>query len=309
MFRRLCALALLVSSSLAFGANKEIQELQREIAQLQDALQNAIGQLRRAQDQNFAALTALVQQAVSGSNEANKAVALLQSSISQSLSSMEGRANSRMDAMSNDLHAVQNSVSDLASAMARVQTSLQDVNNQLKVLQTPAAAPPPTASPAQPGASAAQPDLPPVSAASLYADAEKDYRADRLDMALDGFKRFLNYYPDSGQAADAQFYVGSIHYRQNNFQDAAKNFDLLLQRYPNDSRRAPDAHYFKGMSLFNIRGRETEARQELQELVALYPNSDYSIKVCADVQKFGIRCAAAPSKPAPKAGSKAGKKK
>ena len=42
----------------AFGASKEIQELQRDVALLQDQVRT----LQRAQDEKFAAMQALVQQ-------------------------------------------------------------------------------------------------------------------------------------------------------------------------------------------------------------------------------------------------------
>lgn len=311
MFRRLCAFALLVSPSLAFAANKDIQELQRDIAQLQDS----VNQMRRSQDEKLAELRAMVQQALNGSNDANKAVAVIQANLQQSLNGIQEKIatpvaslNSRMDGISADVRTMQGSVSDLTSVVNRIQTTLQDVSNQLKVMQTPAPAPPPAAgAPAQPGAAAAtQPDIPPMSATDLYASADRDYRAGRLDMALDEYKQFLKYYGNTAQAPDAQFYVGYIHYSQNDFESAAKDFDLVLEEYPADNKRAPEARYFKGMSLLKVPGHKTEAAQEFQDLIKLYPKSDYAAKACTERQNLGLRCSApaAPSKAAPKAARK-----
>ncbi len=311
MFRRLCAFALLVSPSLAFGASKEIQELQRDIAQLQDT----VNQFRRSQDEKLAELRTLVQQALNGSNDANRAVAVIQSNLQQSLNSIEAKVstpvanmNTRMDSLSGDLRTMQGSVSDLTAVINRVQTTLQDVSNQLKVLQTPAPAPPPPAGGApQQGSAAAQSEAPPMSATDLYTAADRDYRAGRLDMALDEFQQFLKYYGDSGQAADAQFYIGYIHYSQNDYQTAAKDFDMVLEKFPNDNKRAPEARYFKGMSLLKMAGHKTEAAQEFKDLIKLYPKNDYSSKACTELQNLGLRCsapAAAPSKSSPKATKK-----
>ena len=323
MFRKLCAFALLISPTVAFGANKEIQELQRDIAQLQDT----VNQLRRSQDEKLAELRAMVQQALNGSNDANKAVAVMQSNLSQSLGSIESKVStpvaglsSRMDAVAGDLRTMQNSVSELASVMAKVQTSLVDVTNQLKVLQAPAAAPPPApgASSAQPGASntpfgasstppaAAGSEAPTMSATDLYANAEKDLRAGRLDMGLDGFTQFLKYYGNTAQAPDAQFYIGYIHYGQGDYQAAAKDFDLVLEKAPTAHKRVPESRYFKGMSLLKLAGHKTEAAQEFKDLIKLYPKNDYSTKACTELQNLGLRCSApaAPSKAAPKAAPK-----
>jgi TolA-binding protein len=146
-----------------------------------------------------------------------------------------------------------------------------------------------------------------MSATDLYASAEKDLRAGRLDMSMDEFRQFLKYYDKSGQAADAQFYIGYIHYGQNDFQTAAQDFDLVLEKYPADTKRAPEARYFKGMSLVQISGHKTEAAQEFKDLIKLYPKNDYSTKACTELQKLGLRCsapAAAPAKPAPKTAKK-----
>ena len=48
----------------AFGASKEIQELQRDVALLQDQVRT----LQRAQDEKFAAMQALVQQTLESVN-------------------------------------------------------------------------------------------------------------------------------------------------------------------------------------------------------------------------------------------------
>jgi TolA-binding protein len=316
MFRRLCAFALLISPSLALGANKEYQELQRDIAQLQDA----INQLRRSQDEKLAELRTLVQQALNGSNDANKAVAVIQANLQQSLTNIEAKVatpvaslTTRMDSVSGDLRTMQGSVSDLTGVINRMQTTLQDVNNQLKVMQAPAPAPPPAGG-AAPGQAAAQSDAPPMSATDLYASAERDLRANRPDMALEEFTQFLKYYGNSPQASDAQFYIGYIHYGLKDYQTAAKEFDLVLEKYPADNKRAPEARLFKGKSLLNIPGRKTDAGQEFKDLIKLFPKSDYSTQACKELQDLGLRCsapAAAPSKTkaAPKAAPKTSKKK
>jgi len=79
MFRRLCVWVLVASPTLAFAASKEIQELQRDVAQLQQQVRD----LQRSQDEKFAALQVLVQQAVDNASKANTAVAVIQSGFSR----------------------------------------------------------------------------------------------------------------------------------------------------------------------------------------------------------------------------------
>src|ERR1039458_10523143 len=145
MFRRMCAWILIASPAVAFAADKATMEWQRDVA----GRQEAVKQLQRSQDEKFGALLELVRQWVGNSNEASKTVAVMQSGLQQSLQNTQDRVvtpvaglSTRMDQMSNDLHTLGNAVSDLAGILAKMQTQLTDLNNAVKVLQTPAPPPP-----------------------------------------------------------------------------------------------------------------------------------------------------------------------
>ena len=175
MFRRLwvpvfaAVLALFfvgrsTAPTTVYAASKQeqmLQELQRDVAQLQDTVKS----LQRSQDEKFAALQVLVQQSVNIANDANKSVAVIQSSLQQSLRDQEGKVvgpvvglSTRMDSMSNDFRGLQNSVSDLTVVINKMQTQLSDIRDTLKVMQTPPPAPPPPAATATDGgAGAARP--------------------------------------------------------------------------------------------------------------------------------------------------------
>src|SRR5476651_1365800 len=72
--------ALLVPATL-FGASREQQEMQRDIAQLQDQVRA----LQSGFDQKMAALQTLVQQALDAGNKANIGMNVLSSSVSEGL--------------------------------------------------------------------------------------------------------------------------------------------------------------------------------------------------------------------------------
>jgi TolA-binding protein len=48
----------------------------------------------------------------------------------------------------------------------------------------------------------------------------------------------------SPQASDAQYYAGSIHYSNQEWDDAVKDFNALVQNYP-DSKRMPETLHYK----------------------------------------------------------------
>src|SRR5471030_3511968 len=129
IFRRLLVCLLFAAPTLSFAASKEIVELQRDLGMLQQQVKD----LQRSQDEKFAGLQVLVQQAVDGANKATTSVAVIQSSLGQSLKDQQGQVvgpvvvlGTRMDTMSNDLRTVQQAVSDLAGVMSRMQAQLTD---------------------------------------------------------------------------------------------------------------------------------------------------------------------------------------
>ena len=80
---KLPVIVLVLLTPLAvFGQKKEIVELQRDVALLQDQMRT----LQRSQDEKLAQLTLLIQQALEASNKANTSMAVLQNSLSGVLS-------------------------------------------------------------------------------------------------------------------------------------------------------------------------------------------------------------------------------
>ena len=145
MFRRLCALILVCSPALMWGASKEIMELQRDVALLQDQVK----QLQQSQDRQLSTMTELVRQALDAANRANTGIAVMQSGFQDSLKTQKNEVvapvvglSTRMDSMSNDFRTVQQGFSDLTSAVQKVQAQVTDVGNAVKVLRGPAPPPP-----------------------------------------------------------------------------------------------------------------------------------------------------------------------
>ena len=315
MFRRFwvpvfaAALALFLvgrgaAPTTVYAASKQeqmLQELQRDVAQLQDTVKG----LQRSQDEKFAALQVLVQQSVNVANDANKSVAVIQSSLQQTLRDQEGKVvapvvglSTHMDSMSNDFRGLQNSVSDLTALINKMQTQLSDIRDTLKVMQAPPAAPPPPVGTAtDAGAGAAAASAPPLPASDLYTNAVRDQEGKHLDLALQEYTDYLKYYGNTAQAPDAQFYIGLIHYNQGNYQTAAQDFDEVLEKYPTDNRRVPQAFYYKGMSLLKM-DQKTKAGDEFRQLIAQYPDHDLSKQACTEMQNIGLRCPASRQAPA-----------
>lgn len=291
----LAIFAVVALPGVAPAASREIQELQRDVGLLQEQVKN----LQSSQDQKFAAIQTLVQQAIDNANKANTGVAVIQDGFSRNLKDLESKVvtpvvtlGTRMDQMSNDFRNLQNAVADLTSIVNKLQAQLTDINNAVKVLQAPPA-PPPQATGTAPGAPGAavsgSAGAPTISATDLYANALRDRTGGNLDLALQEFNQYLQWYGNTDYAVNAQYYIAYIHYSQGDYDDAVKEFDLVLEKYPSDNPKIPDALYWKGMSLTRL-GHRTQGAEEFKELLKRYPNSDLSRQACSQLTAMGLRC-------------------
>src|ERR1035438_8009904 len=302
MFPRLCVWVLLASPTLTFAASKEIQELQRDLAQLQQQVRD----LQRSQDEKFAALQVLVQQAVDHASKANTAVAVVQSGLQQNIRDLESKIvppvaglASRMDQVSNDMRTVQQAVSDVTGLMSKLQAQLTDLGNAVKVMQAPSPAPP--AQTTSGGASAA-PETPAIPATDLYSNARRDMSGGKLDLALQEFSDYLKWYGNTDLAPNAQYYMAYIHSSQGDYDNAVQEFDMVLEKYP-DNNKTPDALYNKGLALAKM-GRRTDGAQEFHELIKRFPSNDLSKRACDQLKGMGLSCGPRAATPAKGAGKR-----
>ncbi|HVW84277.1 MAG TPA: tetratricopeptide repeat protein [Bryobacteraceae bacterium] len=280
--RFLVIAALLLPAGSAFGASKEMQEMQRDIAQLQDQVRT----LQSGFDQKMSALQTLVQQALDAATKANTNVSVLNAGVTstlerelkQSLTPIAGLA-AKVDNTNNDVSEVRNSVADLNTSMNKVLQILNDINNNLKVMQAPAAPPPGAAGPGAAGS-------PPPAADAIFTNANRDYTGGKLDLAISEYQDFLKFYPNDPNAARAQFNIGEAHYTQQKNDQAAQDFDVVIEKYPEDTQLTPQAYFMKGMALKAT--RRTEAVKTFQALVAKYPRSDSASQAKEQLRALGV---------------------
>jgi tol-pal system protein YbgF len=288
-------LLALIPTAATFGQRKEIVELQRDMAQLNDQVRT----MQRTQDEKFGQILVLIQQAVDESRRANTSVAVLQNSltdrISEQAKSMVGPVTgvgTKVDQMSDEFRSVREAVADLSARMSRLDARLTDISTAVMTLRTPPAAPGPETSS---GVGAAPPSG--VSAEQTYQNAYRDMQGGQLDLALQQFTDFLNYFPTTEYAPNAQFYVGDIYLRKGDTENAIKAFDAVLERYSENNKSA-DARYMKARALVQAK-KPTAAAQEFRELVKRYPDSDVAAKARSQLKALGFNTPAAKPRTTP----------
>ncbi len=277
----------------AFGASKEIQELQRDVALLQDQVRT----LQRAQDEKFAGMQALVQQTLESVNRTNTAVAVMENKINDALKQQQlsvsapvASVGQKLDQMAEDFRAVRESVLDMNTRMGKLDAKMADLQNLINTMQRPAAPPPGGgASPGDIGMTTTQaPSGPPagMQAGATYTNAYRDYMGKKYDLALQEFSDYQKYFGKTELAPNAQFYIGDIYYRKGDFDNALQAFDAVLEQYSENSK-TPDAHYMKGLSLLKMGKRDAAAR-EFREVYAKYPDLEVAAQAKEQLKLLGL---------------------
>ena len=287
---------LLICPSLALPASKEIIELQRDVALLQEQVRT----LQKSQDEKLGVVQVLIQQSVDAANKANTSVAVLQNNLQQNLRDQQKSVvepvvgvGAKIDQMTTDFQALRESVADISSQVGKLQQQMIDIGNAVRSMQAPAAAPPP-GNGGGPGVSPpAAENAPPVPATTLYQNAMRDRSGGKDDLALQEFSDYLKYYGNSEFAPNAQFYVAELHLKQNDLDNALREFDMVLERYP-DNNKTPDALYMKGATLVKM-GKRTQGKQEFCELVKRFPANDLAGRARTQVKTLGLTCGPTPS--------------
>lgn len=98
-----------------------------------------------------------------------------------------------------------------------------------------------------------------------------ELREGRYPQAITDLQRFVSAWPNSSLAGDAQYWLGESWYLSRNYDAAKEAFINLGLRYP-QSARLPDALLKLGY-IYGEQGEAGRAREVLQKLIQVYPNS------------------------------------
>jgi tol-pal system protein YbgF len=295
-FRRLFISVLFAFPVVCPAASKEIVELQRDVAQLQDQVRN----LQRAFDEKMSAMQVLVQQAADSASKASNSVAGLQGAIQEQLR-QQGKdvvapianTGAKVDQMTTEFTEVRNSMADVTTRLGKVEQQLIDLSNAVRTMQTPAAPPPgSTTSPTGPNPTASS--APPISGDVLYSNANRDKLGGKADLARQEYSDYVKYYGDSSLAPAAQFWIGDIYFSQGDFEKALQAFDLVLEKFPANNK-TPDALYMKGRTLLKL-DKRMDGAKEFREVIRRYPSSDAATKAKAQLRSLGLSAATSASR-------------
>ena len=128
--------------------------------------------------------------------------------------------------------------------------------------------------------------LAPESPEALYEHSNESLLRRQFGEAEQGFRGFLEKYPDHNLAGSAQYWLGETYYTQGDYRQAAQNFLAGYKEYPK-SRRAPDSLLKLGMSL-NKLGQSQQACASFGAVGGQFPNAvDAKKRAQAEFKRAG----------------------
>lgn len=106
---------------------------------------------------------------------------------------------------------------------------------------------------------------------TLYDAAYFNVIKGNYDLAILGFGDYINYFPRTSLAPNAQYWIAECYYEKKDLQKASEEFEKLLQSYPT-SEKTPKALYKLGLIYLDLDNR-IKANRYFGELLDKYPQS------------------------------------
>ncbi len=258
----------------AYGASKEIIQLQAQV----DQLQQQMTQMKQSFDERMGVMKNLVEQQTDATNKVAAAIADLQTSINKQAQDR----NSQVDQISGQIQALNDTMDELKVRLAKLSKQLEDLQSAQQSL---AAQQSQAQQQAQAMAQAPAPDV-------LYNNALRDYTGGNNDLATQEFNDYIKFYPNTDLAGNAYFYLAEIAYKAGDYKKAVSNYDLVLQNFPSGNKAAA-AQLKKGNALIEL-GQQEAGAQELRHVIQRYPRTTEATQAREKLRKMGLSTTRSP---------------
>lgn len=151
----------------------------------------------------------------------------------------------------------------------RTQDFYLDLDSRLRKFESQPASGAAESAPASTPATAVKGD--PAKEGQDYEAALNQFKATKYKEAAAAFAAFVQKYPDSSLAPNAQYWLGNAWYAQHDCRRAIEAQSVVTTKYP-DSAKAPDAWLAIATCQQEL-GNPTGVKRSLDTLIAKYPSS------------------------------------
>ena len=261
-------LILWTSVAPAFGANKDMVQLQTQVQQLQEQMTA----MKTGFDQSMGVMRNLVEKDTDSVNKVASALNTLQTTLQKQ---QEGEG-SKTEQLSGQIQALNDTMDEIKVRLAKVTKQLEDMQ---AAQQSFAATQATQQAQKQQMDSAPPPDV-------LYNNGLRDYNGGKNDLATQEFSDYIKFYPNTDLAGNSYYYLGELQFKQANYQQAVQSYDQVLQNFPSGNKAA-SAQLKKGFALLEL-GKQDDGVSELRHLIQRYPHSPEALQARDRLRKAGV---------------------
>jgi TolA-binding protein len=304
-------------STPAFAVNKDMVQLQTQIQQLQDA----VARLQQSNDERMGVMKDLVQQSADSINKMTVGLEALQKQMQTQQEAQGGKidqVSGQIQSLNDSLDEVKARIGSLEKLMQSIQSQQQSMSANMQggmpagaaaPVTTPATEAPPVDAPTpapivrkgkptagtplvtplsdqQPAATTTPQASTAPPADEIYKTALGDYMAAKYALSAAEFGDVVKFYPDNPLSGNSYYYMAEIEYRGGHYANAIKDYDSVLQQYP-DSNKVPVSHLHKGMALIALKQNDAGVR-ELRALIQRFPNSPEAMQARSKLSGMGV---------------------
>jgi len=266
------AVVAILASNAAWAVNKDMVALQTQM----QALQDQMARMQQGFDERMGVMKSLMDQNTDSINKVTASIA----AMNELLQKQQSAGTAQADQLSGQIQALNDSIDELKARMAKVSKQMDD----MQAAQQSAAA----SQAAQQAQAAALAAAPPPDV--LYNNALRDYNAGKNDLAAQEFSDYVKYYPNTDLAGNSYFYLAELQFKQANYQEAIKNYDLVIQNFPSGNK-AVSAELKKGFAQVEL-GQKDTGVATLRHVIQRYPRSNEALQARDRLRKLGVSASA-----------------
>src|SRR5574343_156193 len=160
---------------------------------------------------------------------------------------------------------------ELETAKKRQQDFYLDLDTRLRKVESGAATPAPTAAVNPENGQKPAASIDPARESQDYEAALNQFKAAKYKEAAVAFGAFVQKYPDSQLAANAQYWLGNAWYAQRDCKKAIEAQSIVTTKYA-DSPKAPDAWLAIATCQQEL-GNPTGTKRSLETVIAKFPGT------------------------------------
>jgi tol-pal system protein YbgF len=263
------------TSSAAVEQEAVLEEIQRQIIQVRNEFKHRIQQAEQDRQAIQENLNMKLEEVVNGHQS-------VQTSFTEFKQDLEA-LHTVLDAYDSQIADFEQQFDTLEAEMNTqidtIETRLADIK-QHGIRRKPATG---AASRPEPGESESGPifDFAP---GQLFRAAYRTYMEGDYEVAIAGFQKYLEQYPETQLAGAAQYWTAEALSRLEAYEIAIQEYDRLIQTYPQNDK-IPDAYYGKGLALLQS-GYPAEAREQFTYVINHFPNTPAAQKAARRLEEI-----------------------